>query len=61
MREEVRYNVDVVDWLLRSSLINLPLFDELLARSFDEHRSMPAIFFSMQIIQVRFGVAYRLG
>ncbi|XP_018024179.1 CCR4-NOT transcription complex subunit 1 isoform X2 [Hyalella azteca] len=52
MRDDVKLNVDVVDWLLRSSLFHVPTFDELLARSIEEQRNLLPLFFAMQIVQV---------
>ena len=53
-REDVRYNLDVVDWLLRSNLINLQLFDEHMAMFVEDPRnhSYGVLFFMMSVIQM---------
>lgn len=54
----MKYNPDVVDWLIRSNLMNLQLLDEHLARTLDDprvHSYIPSIpsLFVMQLVQVR--------
>lgn len=53
-REEFKYNLEVVDWLIRSNLINLPLLDEHLTRTLDDPRVPFYIhsLFIMQLVQV---------
>lgn len=53
-REELKYNLDVVDWLIRSNLLNMQLLDEHLARTLDDPRLPSYIpsFFIMQLVQV---------
>lgn len=52
----MKYNLDVVDWLIRSNLLNLQMVDEHLARTLDDPRVhsffLPSIFV-MQLVQVR--------
>lgn len=51
----MKYNLDVVDWLIRSNLLNLQMLDEHLARTLDDPRVhsffLPSIFV-MQLVQV---------
>ncbi|XP_042855455.1 CCR4-NOT transcription complex subunit 1-like isoform X4 [Penaeus japonicus] len=53
-REELKYNLDVVDWLIRSNLLNMQLLDEHLARTLDDPRLPSYIpsFFIMQLVQI---------
>ncbi|KAB7502971.1 CCR4-NOT transcription complex subunit 1 [Armadillidium nasatum] len=56
-REEVRYNLEVIDWFIRSNLLNIQLFDDYLQRLIDEPRMTPSytpLVFIMQVIQVYF-------
>ncbi|XKL59833.1 hypothetical protein PGB90_000849 [Kerria lacca] len=50
-REEYRYNSEVVDLLVRSRLINLPMFDTHLIHSMENGANYVAVSFAMQIVQ----------
>lgn len=50
-REEYRYNTEVVDLLIRSHLINLPMFDAHLVHSMENGTNYVAVSFAMQIVQ----------
>lgn len=51
-REEMRYNLDAVDWLIRSHLVNMPQYDLALAQSMDNGNNYMAVAFSMQLVQL---------
>lgn len=50
-REEYRYNTEVVDLLIRSHLMNLPMFDAHLAHSMENGMNFVPVGFAMQIVQ----------
>lgn len=55
-RDEIKFNLDAIDWLIRSNLLNMQLLDEHLARILDDPRVtsyMPMhSLFIMQLVQV---------
>lgn len=50
-REEYRYNTEVVDLLIRSHLLNLPMFDSHLASAMENGMNYVAVAFCIQIVQ----------
>lgn len=50
-REEFRYSTEVVDLLIRSHMINLPMFDNHLVHSMENGTNYVAVGFAMQIVQ----------
>ena len=51
-REELRYNVDAVDCLIRSHLVSLQQYDMHLAQSMEGGVNYMAITFAMQLVQL---------
>jgi CCR4-NOT transcription complex subunit 1 len=51
-REEFKYNVDAVDCLIRSHLVNLQQYDMHLAQSMDSGLNYMAVAFAMQLVQL---------
>jgi CCR4-NOT transcription complex subunit 1 len=51
-REDIRYNLEIVDVLVRSHLINLAQIDGLLAQAMDNGNNFLAVSFSMQLVQL---------
>lgn len=51
-RNEVKYNVDAVDTLIRAKLVNMLQFDAHLANAMDKGTNAPAMQFAMQLIQM---------
>ncbi|XP_077542745.1 CCR4-NOT transcription complex subunit 1 isoform X6 [Haemaphysalis longicornis] len=54
LREEVRWNVDVVDPLLRSGLLVLATFDLHLAQAMENGMNYPAVDFAKQLVRLYF-------
>lgn len=50
-REELRYNLEAVDLLIRSHLVNLPQYDLALAQAMDNGMNYVAVAFVMQLVQ----------
>lgn len=50
-REEYRYNVDAIEFLIRSHLVAIPQYDVHLATSMENGLNYMAVAFSMQLIQ----------
>ncbi|KAK8770607.1 hypothetical protein V5799_012928 [Amblyomma americanum] len=57
LREEIRWNVDVVDPLLRSGLLVLATFDLHLAQSMENGMNFPAVDFAKQLVRLYFSEA----
>ncbi|XP_063392578.1 CCR4-NOT transcription complex subunit 1 isoform X1 [Cydia fagiglandana] len=51
-REELKYNLEAVDCLIRNNLINLPQYDIALAHMMDNGNNYMAVAFSMQLVQL---------
>ena len=51
-REEYRYNLECIDVLVRSQLINLPQFDVQLAHAMENGQNYVAVTFAMQLVQL---------
>uniref|UniRef100_A0A2A4JSL1 CCR4-NOT transcription complex subunit 1 n=1 Tax=Heliothis virescens TaxID=7102 RepID=A0A2A4JSL1_HELVI len=51
-REELRYNIEAVDCLIRNHLINLPQYDLALAHMMDSGNNYMAVAFAMQLVQL---------
>ena len=51
-REEYRYNVDAVDCLIRSHLVNLQQYDLHLAAAMESGLNYMAVAFAMQLVQL---------
>lgn len=51
-REELRYNLDAVDTLVRAGLVNLPQFDIALAQCMENGLNYMAVNFAMQVVQL---------
>ncbi|KAK7066941.1 CCR4-NOT transcription complex subunit 1 [Halocaridina rubra] len=55
-REEIKFNLDAIDWLIRNNLLNMPLLDAHLARYLEDPRLplyLPVhTIFIMQLVQV---------
>ena len=50
-REEYKYNIEAVDCLIRSHLVNMQQYDMHLATSMENGLNYMAVAFSMQLIQ----------
>ena len=50
-REEYRYNTEVLDLLIRSHLLCMPMFDSHLANAMENGMNYVAVAFCMQIVQ----------
>ncbi|XP_075733812.1 CCR4-NOT transcription complex subunit 1 isoform X1 [Rhipicephalus microplus] len=57
LREEIRWNVDVVDPLVRSGLLVLATFDLHLAQSMENGMNYPAVDFAKQLVRLYFSEA----
>ncbi|CAG0883626.1 unnamed protein product [Darwinula stevensoni] len=51
-REEVKWNIDVIDALIRATLLSMPQFDLHLAQSIESGMNYSAVTLAMQLIQV---------
>ncbi|CAG4984058.1 unnamed protein product [Parnassius apollo] len=51
-RDELRYNIEAVDCLIRNHLINLPQYDLALAHLMDNGNNYMAVAFAMQLVQL---------
>lgn len=51
-REELRYNIEAVDCLIRNHLVNLPQYDIALAHMMDNGNNYVAVAFAMQLVQL---------
>ncbi|VVC94202.1 unnamed protein product, partial [Leptidea sinapis] len=51
-RDELRYNLEAIDCLIRNRLINMPQYDLALARLMDNGNNYIAVAFAMQLVQV---------
>ncbi|XP_028158928.1 CCR4-NOT transcription complex subunit 1 isoform X2 [Ostrinia furnacalis] len=51
-REELRYNIEAVDCLVRNHLINLPQYDIAMAHLMDNGNNYMAVAFGMQLVQL---------
>ncbi|XP_044732731.1 CCR4-NOT transcription complex subunit 1 isoform X2 [Chrysoperla carnea] len=51
-REELRFNIEAVDTLIRAHLVNMPQLDLMLASSMDNGNNYMAVAFCMQLIQM---------
>ena len=59
-RQEYRYNIDAVDVLIRSHLVQMQQYDHHLAQSMENGVNFMAVTFAMQLIQ-RFCVDEKPG
>lgn len=50
--EQQRYNIDAVDTLLKSGLINIPQYDLALAQCMENGLNYVAVTFAMQLVQL---------
>nr|XP_036218793.1 CCR4-NOT transcription complex subunit 1 isoform X1 [Bactrocera oleae] len=51
VREEVRYNVEAIKWLITSHFINVPQFDLLLREAMDNGNNYMAVTFAMTLME----------
>ncbi|XP_013136530.1 PREDICTED: CCR4-NOT transcription complex subunit 1 isoform X2 [Papilio polytes] len=51
-RDELRYNIEAVDCLIRNHLINMPQYDLALAHLMDNGNNYVAVAFAMQLVQL---------
>lgn len=51
-RDDLRYNVDALDTLIRAGLVNLPQYDIALAQLMENGLNFMAVNFAMQIVQL---------
>ncbi|KAJ2954200.1 hypothetical protein O0L34_g2438 [Tuta absoluta] len=51
-REELRYNIEAIDCLIRNHLVNLPQYDIALAHMMDNGNNYMAVAFAMQLVQL---------
>lgn len=51
-REDYRYNLEAVDSLIRSQLVNMPQYDLHLAHSLENGLNYMAVTFAMQLVQL---------
>ncbi|XP_030040329.1 CCR4-NOT transcription complex subunit 1 isoform X2 [Manduca sexta] len=51
-REELRYNIEAVDCLIRNHLVNMPQYDIAMAHMMDNGNNYMAVAFAMQLVQL---------
>lgn len=51
-REDLRYNIDALDTLIRAGLVNLPQYDLALAQLMENGINYMAVNFAMQLVQL---------